>query len=430
MADRTAGPTRPERGAHGPAGGPSERPRRRRRTTAAWLAVGALTLCTLGGCLLYEELNGGIATFSGDGISRDRPAAAAPDAAGRTPVNLLLIGSDSRDGANHDLGGGDEGAARSDTTILLHVFADHRRAVGVSIPRDALVDIPSCRLPDGGWTEPAADAMFNSAFSVGDSGQGNPACTQNTVERLTGLRIDHTAVVDFRGFAALADAVGGVEVCLPRAVREGDLDPNLGYAGREIFAQGRQKVGGQAALDYVRIRHGLGDGSDIGRTKRQQAFLASLLKQVKAKGMDPTTLLPLAEAASRALTVDPGLGSVPKLVSFAASLKDIPLHEVTFLTAPWRYDGFRVRLLRPDADRVWQALAADRPLDGPVGASAAPSAPAPSAAVPEPGGSAAPRASFAGGGETAPAPPAAAPTGPGRSPRPGDADVCSDLTYG
>ncbi|MFD9129934.1 LCP family protein [Kitasatospora sp. NPDC059571] len=346
------------------AAGRGRKGRRSKKQIVLWATAGTLALTVLGGAVVYYRLNGNISTFDGDGISKDRPDAAAPDAQGRTPVNVLLIGSDSRDGANKDLGGGAEGGARSDTTILLHVYADHKHAVGISIPRDSLVDIPSCMLQNKSWTKPQTHVMFNSAFEVGNSVQGNPACTQNTVEKLTGLRVDHTVVVNFQGFAAMTSAVGGVEVCVPKAIYEGDLDPNLGHKGKQIFAQGTQKVEGQQALDYVRLRHGLGDGSDIGRTKRQQAFMSSLIKDVKSKGMDPTTLLPLADAATKSLVVDPGLGSAQKLLSFALSLKGIDLHDMKFLTMPWRYEGARVAVVHPDADQLWGALKADRTLDG------------------------------------------------------------------
>ncbi|MER8187834.1 LCP family protein [Kitasatospora sp. NPDC094015] len=339
-----------------------------RRKLVLWAVAGALTLVLLAGVLVYHRLNGNLRIFDSGALSSDRPAPTAPDAQGRVPVNVLLIGSDSRLGANRELGGGEEGGARSDTTILLHVYADHRHAVGVSVPRDSLVDIPPCRLPDGTWTKLRTGATFNSAFEVGGGDNGDPACTQNTVERLTGLRIDHTVVVNFAGFAAMTKAVGGVEVCLPNAVHEGDLNPNLGQPGRLLFPKGKQRVQGQSALDYVRLRHGIGDGSDIGRTKRQQAFLGALLREVKGAGMNPAALLPLADAATGALVVDPGLGSAAKLLSFALSLREIGLADARFLTVPWRYQGSRVALVQPDAGLLWAALRADRPLDGPDGA--------------------------------------------------------------
>ncbi|GAA0679849.1 hypothetical protein GCM10010193_36860 [Kitasatospora atroaurantiaca] len=359
--------------------------KRSKKKVVAWVTASTLALIAAAGGAVYWKLNGNISTFGDDGLSKDRPAASSPDANGHTPVNVLLIGSDSRGGNNADLGGGEDAGARSDTTILLHIYADHKHAVGVSFPRDALVPRPACKLPNGKWTKAEASVMFNSAFSVGDTDAGNPACTQNTVEKLTNLRVDHTIVVNFQGFASMTSAIGGVDVCLPNAIYEGDLNPNLGRKGKQVFPKGEQKVSGQAALDYVRLRHGVGDGSDIGRMKRQQAFLSALIKDVKGKGMNPTTLLPLADAATKSLIVDEGLGSAAKLMSFALSLKDIDLHDIKFITTPWRYDGPRVALL-PEADQLWAALKADRTLDGQdasgAGASAAPSdaAPTPSEA--------------------------------------------------
>ncbi|WP_369360372.1 LCP family protein [Streptomyces sp. cg2] len=342
-------------GGDGPAG---ERGRRvgRARATAAAL-VSALVLLVAGAGWLYLRLNGDITTFGEDGLSRDRPAAGGG-------TNVLVIGSDSRAGRNRRLGGGEGDVGRSDTAFLLHVYGDGRHALAVSFPRDALMQIPPCRLPDGRWTPQRPAAMFNSAFTVGRTANGNPACTQNTVERLTGLRVDHTVVVDFAGFATLTTAVGGVSVCLPQDVYEGDLDPHRAVRGRLVFPRGPQTVSGQRALDYVRLRHGLGDGSDIGRIKRQQAFTAALIKKVRARGMNPSALFPLARAATAAMTVDPGLGSADRLLAFALSMKDVDLHNTKFLTLPWRYQGARVAVVHPDADRLWSALRADRPVDG------------------------------------------------------------------
>ncbi|MGW9210501.1 LCP family protein [Embleya sp. NPDC055664] len=331
------------------------RTRRRRRLGGITLAL--VVLLVAGAGWIYLRLNGNIRTFSADGVSPDRPE----ETGGR---NVLVIGSDSRAGGNDAYGGGQGDVGRSDTAFLLHVYADRRHAVAVSIPRDALVEIPPCRLPDGSWTGPETNTVFNAAFSVGDTTRGNPACTQNTVEKLTGLRVDHTVVIDFAGFARMTSAVGGVDVCVPTDVYAGDLNPNLHARGELLFAKGRQTVSGQKALDYVRIRHGLGDGSDIGRIRRQQAFVAALITRVKGKGLDPTTLFPLADAATKALTVDPGLGSVQKLTSFAMSLRDIDLHNTKFVTVPWRYQGERVAIVRPRADILWSALRADRTVDG------------------------------------------------------------------
>ncbi|WP_327069358.1 LCP family protein [Kitasatospora sp. NBC_01250] len=349
-----------------PDSGPAQ-PRRRRLIRIAAATAAGLVLLTAGaGFWLYQHLTGNLSTFDSAGVAASRPPAGPSDASGATPVNVLLLGSDSRANGNQELAGGESGTGNSDTAILLHVYADHRHAVGVSIPRDSLVDIPPCLLPGGRWTAPQHNQMFNSAFSVGGAPNGNPACSQNTVETLTGLRIDHTVVVDFKGFAAMTSAVGGVPVCVPN-----DVD---GFGIR--LRKGRQNVSGQQALAFVRARHGIGDGSDIGRMRRQQAFLSALIQKIQAQGFDLTTLLPLADAATRSLTVDQGLGSPLKLASFVQSLHGVKLADITFVTAPWRYAGDRVALLHPDADTLWTLLRQDRTLDGRSTGRATASAPA------------------------------------------------------
>ncbi|MEU7381742.1 LCP family protein [Streptomyces sp. NPDC042207] len=333
---------------------------RARARTAVIVALSLLVLGTAGMGWLYLKLNGNINTFGADGVSDDRP-----DAGSSKGENVLVIGSDARVGGNDALGGGSkDDIGRSDTAFLLHVYADHQHALAVSIPRDTLVTIPPCKLPDGSWTEPQPNTMFNAAYSVGSTAEGNPACSQNTVEHLTGLRVDHTVVVDFKGFAALTDVVGGVPVCVPQDVYQKDLNPKRATRGSVLFAKGEQTVAGQKALDWVRIRHGIGDGSDIGRIKRQQAFVASLIKKVKDGGLTPGKLLPLADAATKSLTVDPGLGSADKLLSFVLSLKNVDLHNTKFVTVPWRYQGARVAIVEPDASELWAALRADRTIDG------------------------------------------------------------------
>ncbi|GAA4112226.1 MULTISPECIES: LCP family protein [Streptomyces] len=358
---------------------PQRRNKRSRARIAGVTGLSVVVLAVAGGGWIYFQLNGNIKTFDDGGISADRPAASTKGS------NVLIIGSDTRSGDNAQYGHGKGDIGRSDTALLLHVYSDQKHAVAVSIPRDSLVDIPPCKLPSGSWTKEKHKVMFNSAFEVGETVQGNPACTQNTVEKLTGLRVDHTMVMDFAGFARMTEAVGGVDVCVPNNVYQGDLNPNLGHKGSLVFAKGPQSVSGQKALDYVRIRHGIGDGSDIGRIQRQQAFIGSLIKKVKGNGLDPTTLLPLANAATKSMTVDSGLGSPSKLISFAMSMKDIDLHNTKFVTLPWRYEGARVAVVKPEADALFAALRADRTVDGQnASGKSASASPSPSAAAPEP----------------------------------------------
>ncbi|GAB7181688.1 LCP family protein [Kitasatospora sp. Ki12] len=374
------------------------KPKKNVKKIVAWSAAGVLVLIAGAGGAIYFKLNANIKSFDGDAISHDRPPEAKADADGNKPVNILLIGSDSRGKNNADLGGGEDGGARSDTTILLHVYADHKHAVGISIPRNTMVQLPSCKLPNGKWTKGGNTDLFNAAFSTGGSDDGNPACTQNTVEKLTGIRVDHTMVVDFNGFAAMTKAVNGVDICLPKAIYEGDINPNLHKKGDLVLPAGKQTVDGQKALDYVRLRHGIGDGSDIGRMKRQQAFMSSLISKIKKDGLSPTNLLPLADAATKSLTVDPGLNSADKLLSFGLSMKNIDMHDLKFVTAPWRYrtQDSNIDLIQSDANKLWETLKADQTIDGQNATGQQPDAPgsgtSPAAQPPAPTTPAAPAA--------------------------------------
>ncbi|WP_316521853.1 LCP family protein [Kitasatospora brasiliensis] len=396
----TTGSVPGQRGGGRAAARKGAKPKKNAKKIVAWSTAGVMVVLAGVGGAIYFKLNANIKSFDGDAIARNRPPEAQADADGNKPVNVLLIGSDSRGKNNSDLGGGEEGGARSDTTILLHVYADHKHGVGISIPRNAMVQMPSCKLPNGKWTKGGNTDLFNAAFSMGGSDDGNPACTQNTVEKLTGIRVDHTLVVDFNGFSAMTKAVNGVDICLPKAIYEGDINPNLHKKGDLVLPQGKQTVEGQQALDYVRLRHGIGDGSDIGRMMRQQAFLSSLASKIKKDGMSPTTLLPLADAATKSLTVDPGLDSADKLLSFSLSLKNIDMHNLKFVTAPWRYrtQDKNIDLVEADANKLWETLKADQTIDGQNatgqqpdagGTSPAPQQPAPPTTPAAPAGDAA-----------------------------------------
>ena len=193
----------------------AETPRGRRL-----LKIGAITFSVVlvivlaGGLLVYRHLEGNITSLdTADVLGTDRPEAVVPDDVQHKPLNILLLGSDTREGQGNHIGG--ETPGLSDTTILLHLSGDRDRAYGVSLPRDAMVERPDCLTKDGETTDPGGLSMFNEAYAI-----GGPGCTQRTVEQLTGLRMDHFVVIDFNGFKKMVDALNGVPVCVPEEVND------------------------------------------------------------------------------------------------------------------------------------------------------------------------------------------------------------------
>jgi LCP family protein required for cell wall assembly len=216
-----------------------------------------------------------------------------------------------------------------------------------------MAPVPSCLTADGTRTTPRL-AQFNWAFQWGGA-----ACTIRTVENLTGIRIDHHMTVDFNGFKKMVDAIGGVEVCLKQPVE----DPEA----RLKLPAGRQTLQGEQALGFVRARYGLGDGSDTERMQRQQQFLGSLIKKVQSNGvlLNPARLYPLLDAATSAVTTDPGLASLRDLYELVRGARDIPTDQIRLLTVPRRpyaADPNRDELAEPDASLLFQHLRADQPL--------------------------------------------------------------------
>lgn len=283
--------------------------------------------------------------------------------AGRA-VNILVIGSDSREGDNDVDGAGASGTTagmRSDTTLIVHVSADRSRVEIVSIPRDTLVDIPSCPLPDGSSSYAQYDAMFNSAFatgaSTGDVAYG-AACTILTVEALTGLTIDDYVVVDFTGFTSVIDALDGVPIYF-------EEDVNDSASGLNQTA-GCHLLDGEQALAYARVRKSLGDGSDISRIGRQQQLIRSVISEALSAQLltSPTRTYEFLEASVSTLTTGTELfGSLWNMAGFAMSLSSINTSDITMVTMPFDWAGARVTVNDTYASQVWAALAADSALD-------------------------------------------------------------------
>jgi len=337
-----------------PTGAGLIRRRRRRWLRHSTLGVAVLVLGAVGvGWAAYEKLNGNITPDNDAAAELARYEKERPTALVRDAQNILLIGSDSRSGDGNRKYGRDSGTERSDTTILLHLAADRRSATAVSLPRDLMVDVPSCRRPDGTRTEPMF-AMFNSAFQSGGS-----ACTIRTVEKLTNVRIDHHVVVDFHGFKAMVDAVDGVEVCLKDPIDDEDAKLKL--------PAGKVTLNGEQALGYVRARKSIGDGSDTDRMDRQQRFLGALVNKVQSNDvlLNPTMLYPVLDAATSSLTTDPDLASLRGLYELVRGVRNIPTERVQFLTVPrtsYTYNANRDQLVEPEAQQLFTLLRTDSPV--------------------------------------------------------------------
>ncbi|WP_250297815.1 LCP family protein [Streptomyces sp. A 4/2] len=323
--------------------------RRRTLTITAWVAAGVVVLGGGGLGFLYFKLDGNLKSVDINAqLGTDRPAKVDNGS-----MDILVLGSDSRAGANSKYGK-DEGGARSDTAMVVHVYQGHKKASVVSIPRDTLVDRPDCTDSKGGTVAGAQHAMFNTAYE-----SGGPACAVKTVEKMSGIRMDHYLEVDFSGFQKLIDDLGGVPVTTTKAINDDKSHLHL--------AAGTHTLNGEDALGLVRTRHGVGDGSDLGRIQLQQAFIKALINQIKHVGVftSPTKLYNLADTATKTVTTDSDINSVKSLVSFANGLKGIGAGDMKMVTMPVEYDPAdpnRVIPLEAKAQQVWTALKQDRPI--------------------------------------------------------------------
>ncbi|MFD1274180.1 LCP family protein [Streptomyces kaempferi] len=355
-AESTPGPGTPgESGTSRPrrrAKGSRRKPRGTRRKAlliTAWTAAGIVVLGGTGVGILYFKLNDNLKTVDiNQALGSDRPLKADNGS-----ENILVLGSDTRSGGNEKLGGGvDDGSARSDTAMVVHIYQGHKKASVVSIPRDTLVRRPSCTDAKGVTHDAATGVMFNSAYSTGGA-----TCAVKTVESLSGIRMDHYVEVDFSGFQKLIDDLGGVSVTTTKDIKDPDSHLNLTASPHTL--DGRQ------ALGLVRTRHGVGDGSDLGRIQLQQAFIKALVDQVKHLGVltSPAKLYQLADTATKTVTTDSDIGSVKDLASFADGLKGIGSSHMNMVTMPVQYDSAdanRVLVDEAKAKMVWNALKDDR----------------------------------------------------------------------
>ncbi|MFJ6214592.1 LCP family protein [Streptomyces sp. NPDC092296] len=330
------------------------------------IAIGAGTcvvLATGSGWLYYQHLNSNIKT-SKKNLSDVEGKRTAPNAFGQVPINILLIGSDSRATKRaQELGGGKNLASDpplADVQMLLHVSADRSNASLISIPRDTMVTIPECHDEDGKDYPEAPYRRINESLA-----HGGPGCTLGTWSALTGLEIDHFMVIDFGGVVDMAQAVGGVHVCVDMNMYDRKVR-GIGGTGLKL-PKGDNVLNAEQSLLWLRTRDAW--GSDLNRTKAQHMYLSSLVRSLKSDGTltNPAKLMDLAEAATKAIKPDDGLNTIKKLYDLGTELRKVPTKRITTLTIPTLPDPQNpkatVILDKQNADPVWQMLLSDVPLD-------------------------------------------------------------------
>ncbi|GAA3542875.1 hypothetical protein GCM10022419_023800 [Nonomuraea rosea] len=305
---------------------------------------------------VYAKLTGNVEHE--DVTAEDLGATRPPKVAG-TAMNILVVGSDQRNGKNAKYGR--VAGERTDTIMLVHVSSKRDNAMVVSFPRDSLVQLPACRATGAFPGQRPHLGMINESFN-----SGGIACTWKTVEGLTRIHIDHFVKVDFTGFKSMVDAVGGVEVCLPERVDDKKALLHL--------PAGRQTLDGEQALGYVRARYSLGDGSDIGRIQRQQMFIASMVKKAMSGETltNPAKMFALLDAGTKAVTTDPDL-SVGVMKDLATGLQGLNAGQIRFITTPWHYSltqPGRVEWVQPQAGKLFQIVARDQSVQGVKGGQA------------------------------------------------------------
>jgi LCP family protein required for cell wall assembly len=341
--------------------GGARRAKTRKRHTVLKVVLGTLVTLAmvtgLGVAYLYRDLNGNL-TITSVNDKLVEPTPKKVEFTGPTdPINILIMGEDSRDCSGCAVDG-EKTAGLSDTTILLHLSRDRKHAYGISIPRDSLVERPDCKDDDGKIIPGSSRAMWNAAYAYGGA-----ACTIAQFQHDTGIAVDYSVTVNFGGFKGMVDAVGGVDVCVPETFHDSYTNTT--------FEQGTHKLSGTKALAYVRVRHGIGDGSDIGRTRRQQAFIASMISQVMSANTlaNPIKVVKFLRAATKSLELSEvastGLGNIKDLAGLALQFKDIGLNKIKFITVPFVYgsgdEAGRV-VWTSDADKIWDKIKNDKPL--------------------------------------------------------------------
>lgn len=408
MTERTrreaAGPSAPRAAVRHARGRRSSGWRTALKATAAVLVVALVSGASVAAIAAYQLASG----IDSVDIGGDVPTVGDWEGG----FNVLIVGIDNAEGQSDS---GEREETLNDVNMLVHIAEDQQSAVAVSIPRDLLVDIPSCEQEDGGRSEPLEFVQINDAY-----GEGGLPCVVDTVETLTGLEIPYAGTISFDGVARMSSAIGGVEVCIDAPI----YDP---YTGLDLSTAGAHVVEGYEALAFLRTRQGIGDGSDLGRISNQQTYLSSLIRTVQTEGVltDPAALYGLAKVTTESMELSTSLAPLDTMVAMARVLADIPTERIVFVQFPGEVavDGNlagRVLPLEEEAAELMRLIENDEPFlpsEPDRGTVADPNAPAP-APAPSASATAEPAPSASASGEAS-GDPSAAPSGsPSAAPSP------------
>lgn len=323
------------------------------RTTIALVVVAILAFAGTLTAALYLDVANSVKNSGVQNVlagEEEDPVSIDPNSG--QPLNIVLLGQDSRDGeGNQAIGGNEVGNHQSDTAMIMQIAADRSYVNLVSIPRDSIVDAPACETDKG--TIPARyQVMFNSIFATaynfgGISYAGN--CATSALAQLTGLDLSLFVIVDFQGLKKMIDTIGGVDLCIPEAIEDS-------FTSLKI-PQGMQHLDGTTATQYARVRYGsgTGDGSDIMRTARQQYLIKALISQVLSKNLiaNSDQLYQLVKAGLDSLTMSEQLADITTLTGLAYSLRSFNTANLNARTVP-------TEAYPTDLNRVqWAAGAAD-----------------------------------------------------------------------
>lgn len=320
----------------------------------------AVVLASGAGLVGYQTISA-VAAFGGNTVDLGSDVVVPPDIGEiEGGVNVFIAGTDACEDDFADLfgercTGADAEAVLNDVNLLMHISDEPRRVTVISFPRDLMLPIPECTDPETGYTSSAMSKQpLNSTFHY-----GGLACATKTVSELTGMSIPFAASVDWGGVIDITNAIGGVEVCIAGGIR----DHHTGID----WPAGNRTLQGLEALQFLRTRHGVGNGGDLGRISNQQLYMSKLARKMVSDEVlsDVSKLYPLALTGLENVSASTTLSNPLTLMQIALAVKDVPFDEIVFVQYPVNADPADRNRVVPNtvaADALWAALEANQAL--------------------------------------------------------------------